>query len=104
MKREKLFLTGYAKLPEGITAWELYKVIGVGMTVDKETGKILETECTFATEMAKNFINDLVVGKNINCVHEIEEELEKYYYGSAKKPIISAIRSCSNKYKQIKTK
>ena len=101
MERNEIFVTGYAKLPQGITAAELYSIIAVGMLVDRDTGVIGDVDCTLATEMGKNFVKRLVVGKNLNEVDAIDSEFNEFYFGSAKKALISAIRTCNEKFRQI---
>jgi len=98
---KKVFVTGYAKLPQGITAREMYTVICVGMLVDKESGEVVDAECSLVTSLAKRVFHELVVGKNINDVDAIEKGFVECYYGSAKKALISALRTCHEKYKQI---
>jgi hypothetical protein len=100
MKNE-VFVTGYAKLPQGITASELYTVICVGILVDKETGIILDAECSLVTSLAKRVFKELVVNKNLNDIESIEAGFVKHYYGSAKKALISAMRTCHEKLNQI---
>jgi len=97
----EIFITGYAKLPQGITATELYKVIVVGLIVDKHSGIILDVDCSLVTRAAKEFIKELVVGKNIMDYDEIQNAFKYKYYGSAKKALISAMKTCHEKYKQI---
>lgn len=101
MDNNEIFVTGYAKLPQGITAAELYSIIAVGMIVDKGTGLIVDVDCTLATDMGKNFVKRIVVGKNLNDVEEIDNTFNEMYYGSAKKALISAIRTCNEKFRQI---
>lgn len=50
---EKVLFSGYAKLPVGITAAEMYKVIGVIVVVDMKSGVIVKADCTLATELAR---------------------------------------------------
>ncbi|RKD20935.1 protein of unknown function [Caminicella sporogenes DSM 14501] len=101
MEPYEIFITGYAKLPKGITATELYHVIAVGLIVDKYTGKILDVDCSLVTRVAKQFIKNLVVGKNLKDFDSIQNDLKNHYYGSAKKALISAFKTCHEKYKQI---
>ena len=97
----KVFVTGYAKLPQGITASEMYHVICLGLLVDKKTGIILDAECSLVTSLAKRVFHDLVVNKDLNKINDIEKEFAEVYYGSAKKALISALRTCHEKYIQI---
>lgn len=102
MERNELFITGYAKLPQGITATELYAVIAVGMLIDHETGIIYDVDCTLATEMAKQFVKRLVNGKSIYDLDSIDAVFNEKYHGSAKKALMSAIRIINEKYINIK--
>ncbi|SCZ75994.1 DUF3870 domain-containing protein [Acidaminobacter hydrogenoformans] len=101
MKTSEIFISGYARLPQGITAEEMYTVMVVGMVVDKDTGLILDVECSLVTDLAKKFIKDLLVGKSLEHISEIEEALTLRYFGSARKALISAIKIAYEKYRQI---
>ena len=96
----EIFVTGYAKLPQGITATELYTVIAVGMLVDANTGDILDIDCSLVTSVARDFVKKLICGKNLNDLDEIEDLFNDKYHGSARKALISAFRTCSEKYIQ----
>lgn len=98
---DKVLVTGYAKLPQGITAAELYSIVGVALIVNRETGEIYEVDCTLVTSVAREFVKSIVVGRNMNDLEAIEQEFERSYLGSAKKAIISAIRTCGEKYRQV---
>jgi hypothetical protein len=97
----EIFVTGYAKLPKGITATELYHVIAVGLIVDKETGIIVDADCSLVTRVAKEFFKELVVGQNLNDCQELHALFKDKYYGSAKKALLSALKTCNEKFKQI---
>lgn len=101
MEPNDIFLTGYAKLPKGITATELYHVIAVGLIVDKETGIIVDADCSLVTRVAREFFKELVVGKNLNDYQALQTVFKEKYYGSAKKALISALKTCNEKFKQI---
>jgi len=101
VNKNEVFVTGYAKLPKGITAAELYSIIAVGMLVDRDTGVINEVDCTLATVIGKNVVKSLVIGQNINDLVAIEAQFNRQYYGSAKKALISAIRTCNEKFRQM---
>ena len=102
MDKNEIFITGYAKLPQGITATELYTVIAVGMLVDYDTGIINDIDCTLATDMAKQFVKRLVVGKTIYDLDTLETLFNEKYHGSAKKALLSAFRIINEKYINIK--
>lgn len=41
-QRSSVIFSAYAKLPAGITAYEVHKVIGVVVEIDMHTGRILQ--------------------------------------------------------------
>ncbi len=103
MPNKKVLFSGYAKLPTGITASEMYKVIGVVVVVDTATGIIEEADCTLATELARRHLCEHIVGYNINNGPEhLQEILDTVYQGSAKKAVATAIRIIYDKYKSHK--
>ena len=103
MDTNEIFVTGYAKLPQGITATELYTVVAVGMLVDANTGVIIDVDCSLVTSVARNFVKKLVSGRNLNDLDKIEAVFNDKYHGSARKALISAFRTCHEKYVQYNT-
>lgn len=101
MEKNKIFITGYAKLPEGITATELYKVVAIGVVVDRDTSEILEADVTLSTKTGKKFVSELLVGHKLMEISKIEESIKKNYFGSARNAILMSIRKCYKKYLQI---
>lgn len=101
MTENEILLTGYARLPKGITATEIYGSVAIGILADQQTGTIMDIECSLVTELARNFVRRLVKGHNLLEFEKIEAEFTKHYYGSAEKALITAIKRCCDKYKQI---
>lgn len=102
MKREEILITGYSKLPKGITANEMYGgIIAVGIVVNRSTGEIVDCDCTLITRVAKEFVNQIIIGRNIKDIEPVEIDLQENYLGSAKKAIISALKICQERYKQL---
>ncbi|HWR43077.1 DUF3870 domain-containing protein [Sporomusa sp.] len=97
-----ILFSGYAKLPTGITASEIYKVIGVVLLVDEDTGKIIEADCTLATAVARNHVSSILVGKLITNPDNLVRIVDATYQGSAKKAIITAIRIIYDKFRSYK--
>lgn len=102
MERQEIFISGYAKLPQGITATELYSVIAIGMVLEKDTGVIYDVDCTLSTDVAKKFVKKLIIGKNLNDLEGIEKAFNETYFGSAKKALLSAIRIANERYLAVK--
>lgn len=98
-----LFFTGYARLPASITAAKLYEVIAVGVEVDSESGVIIAGDCTLATDLAKDFVRRAVTGYNLNDgIDGLTEIMERRYYGSARKALISSLKIIYEKWLDYK--
>jgi hypothetical protein len=93
-----ILVTGYARLPQGIAAEELYSVITVGLVLDFRTGQIIEADCSLVTDTARRFVRNMMVGHNINDIDGIVTQIRMRYFGSAKKALISALKMCQEKY------
>lgn len=89
-------------MPTGITASEIYKVIGVVLLVNEDTGEIIQADCTLATAVARNHVSSILVGKQIANPDHLVRIVDTTYQGSAKKAIITAIRIIYDKYRSYK--
>lgn len=97
---DTVFFSGYAKLPAGITASEMYSVVGVIIVVDMHTAKIVEADCTLATQVGRDFVKKLLVGHAMsNCLNPLLREIDCRYQGSAKKAIVTALKIIYDKYR-----
>ncbi len=99
----RVLFSGYAKLPTGITATELYRVIGLVILVDMETETILEADCTLATQVARKHVAETLIGQSLkNGPEPLVRLVDQVYQGSAKKAIITALRIAFDKYRSFK--
>lgn len=100
-ERNKVLLSGYAKLPTNITAEMVYEVLAVAVLFDRRSGIILEAEASMVTNIARKFIAELLVGYNLNDgPDELMEDFETYYHGNAKRALETAIRMIFSKYQE----
>lgn len=101
MENREILITGYADVPQGNAASELYTTIALGLVVDRLTGEILDVDCSLVTQIARDFVKQLVLHKNLNELELIEEAFNTRYFGSARKALIMAVRICSEKFRRI---
>ncbi len=95
-----VLFSGYAKLPVGITASEMYKVIGIILVIRAETGEIMEADCTLATEVARRWVSSALVGQSLkNGPDAVLRIIDRVYQGSAKKAIMTSLRIIFDKYR-----
>ncbi|MGE5704292.1 MAG: DUF3870 domain-containing protein [Clostridia bacterium] len=97
---------GYARLPDGITAKEVYGVFGIGLLIDPSTGEIIDAVSTLVTDKGNEFIAAMLIGHNI--LHDGLDEpiamIERRYFGAGKKSIIAAIKDAYEKFEEYKLK
>ncbi|SMC89758.1 DUF3870 domain-containing protein [Sporomusa malonica] len=100
---ENIFLfSGYARLPAGTASSEVYKVMALVVLIDMETGKIVEADCTLSTSTSERFVTRILAGNSMqNGIEELVKSIDAVYHGSAKKPIMSALRVIYDKYSTL---
>lgn len=93
----KVFLSGYAKLPDNTTAQKLYNHLVLVVTAESSTGTILDADCTMATELGRRFIRELLVGYALTRGPDpLVERLNQSYYGHLRKALQTCIKGiCS---------
>ncbi len=97
-----VLFSGYAKLPVGITASEMYKVIGVILVIRVETGEIVQADCTLATSVAREYVSCILLGHSMrNGPDSVLRIIDKRYQGSAKKAIMTSLRIIYDKYRSF---
>lgn len=101
MKDNLIFITGYAKLPQGITASELYSVIVVGVSIHKKTGVIEDIDCSLVTASARTFVKKMCVGQDIDDYDALTDLFNEHYHGSARKALLSALKNVNEKYRNL---
>ncbi len=101
MEGSQILVTGYAKHTQGLPGSEIYDTIALGLVIDCDSGEIMDVDCSLVTQIARDFVKQLVAHKNIKDLDAIEEAFNTRYYGAARKALIVAIRACSEKYRRI---
>ncbi len=104
-RASSVFITGYAKLPEGITASEMFRVVGIGLEVDREAGVVMAADCTLATGVGRRFFQKLVQGRRlVDEFHLLVDEVEERYHGNAQKALVTALRIARDKFRAYSDK
>ena len=96
---ELLFVTGYGKLPLTSAASKVYEAIVVAVTIDPANSIIIEADSNLVTALGREFLNKLVEGYCLDDgVEGLEERLERYYHGSARRALVTALYNIYNRY------
>lgn len=98
----KVFLSGYAKLPENTTAQKLYSHLVLVVTVRLPEGTILDADCTMATELGRQFIQELLSGYDLHRGPEpLLTLLSQSYYGHLRKALQTCIKGICLQFEQF---
>ena len=98
----KVFLSGYAKLPDNTTAQKLYNHWVLVVTAESSTGTILDADCTMATELGRRFIRELLVGYALTRGPDpLVERLNQSYYGHLRKALQTCIKGICLQYGEL---
>lgn len=81
-----------------------YNGFFIAFVVERETGKILEAECSSTINLTSAFIQSIFAGKSMLDVEGQLKEIETRYYGSSQKAIMVAYKNAYIKYTQIMNK
>ncbi len=99
LSRELLFVTGYGKLPLTSAASKVYEAIVVAVTIDPANSIIIEADSNLVTALGREFLSNLVEGYCLDDgVEGLEERLERYYHGSARRALVTALYNIYNRY------
>ncbi|MEA4988200.1 MAG: DUF3870 domain-containing protein [Anaerovorax sp.] len=102
MFKEYILITGYSHIQSGTTSAEQYGgYIVVSLEVERNSGVIINVDCSLTTELARDYIKRLLIGKNLLDFGTIERALKHNYFGVARKPVTYALRNCKEKFLDI---
>ena len=91
---------GHAKPPANTVSGQMYTILSVVCEVDMDTGLILAAEFTVATQLAKDYLNRLMAGRNLRDDEDaIVAQLEHSYFSGTQKAIIQAFRDMAKRYR-----
>ena len=99
MESKVVLFSGYARLPAGTVASELYGVMALVFLIDVKDGTIVDVECTLSTRLAERFAASLLIGKKLqHDPVDLIEVINDVYQGTAKKALITSLRIVADKY------
>lgn len=94
-----LLIAAYAHLPQDITAYELYRVLGLFLEVDEETGIIMDVEVSVASNIGRRILSECMKGKSlVNEIDLIKKELYRRYHGEARGAVIAALNAARQRF------
>lgn len=100
-ERKLLYICGNSKCPDNSALGSLYQNFAVELIIDIYTEEIVDASCVLITDLGRNFVKSLLVGKNFNKdFNRLINDIELYYQAAPQKALISALKVALNRYKQ----
>ncbi|MDK2822055.1 MAG: hypothetical protein PWP31_2020 [Clostridia bacterium] len=102
MREEKfLYICGNSKCPDNSALGSLYQNFAVELVINIKTEEIVDASCVLITDLGRNFVKSLLIGRNFSKnFNEIINDIEMYYQAVPQKALISALKVALNRYKQ----
>jgi hypothetical protein len=90
-----VLVSGYARLPGGVTSQSQYEQLGVVLAVHIGTGVIVAADSTLLTGLARDFLRRLVEGLSVyDDAGEIVSRVQRRYAGQSGQALVAALRRC----------
>jgi hypothetical protein len=78
----------------------MYTILSVVCEVEMDTGVIVAAEFTVATDLAKDYLNRLLTGRNLATDEDaIVAELEHSYFSGTQRALIQSLRDMAKRYR-----
>ncbi len=103
---ETVYISSYVRLPENIPSALYNGHIDIGLVINYKTGIIEDNGCTLVTKVARNFLNDLIIGYNFyenDGVEPLVDIIKQRFNGASQKCIIAILRDIYKKFIKWKT-
>jgi len=103
MKEKFLYICGNSKCPDNSALGSIYQNFAVELVINVYTEEIIDASCVLITDLGRNFVKSLLVGRNFNTeFNQIINDIELYYQAVPQKALISALKVALNRYKQTR--
>lgn len=102
---KKHIFSGHAQLPCGSDLYESSKFISVVMTVDMETGTILQSSVPLYCKIHNDFVTEIINGKSLEKdLNLIIKQIEKTVHTHTRRALVTAIQALAKRYMIEKNK
>ncbi|GAB6430975.1 DUF3870 domain-containing protein [Bacillus cereus] len=95
-----IYIVGDAKSPQNNPITEKFKSYFVAFVIEKDTGKIVDADCSATIALTSQFVKYLFLHKNINDP-DLLIQINNRYFGSSQKALLVALKDAQKKYNQI---
>lgn len=102
-EKNTIYILGTSKISQNDPISAMYDIFFVGIILDRDSGKIVDSTCNMVRDVTNDFIRSILIGYNlIDDIEAIIDEVQDRFYGMAQKAVIAAVKDARNKYIMIK--
>ncbi|QZY54033.1 DUF3870 domain-containing protein [Crassaminicella profunda] len=102
-EKNTVYILGTSKISKNDPIAALYDILFIGVILERDTGKIIDSTCNMVRDVTSDFIKSILVGYHLkDDIEEIVYEIQDRFYGMAQKAVIAAVKDARNKYMMIK--
>ncbi|RYH69384.1 MAG: DUF3870 domain-containing protein [Alcaligenaceae bacterium] len=97
-----ILLSGYGKVPEGVSSRALYYTVGVIVVVRRSTGEIVHLDSTLLTGLATDFLRAQVIGLSLrNDVVLLYKRISSSYLGMSRGAVLESLRRIIERFEGL---
>lgn len=79
-----------------------YEHMAIVVELDERHGVILDAQCTLVTDLAKDFLKNILKGYSLNDdVDKMIADVKEVYHGAARNAIIASLKDLSRTYQKL---
>lgn len=103
MESSQIAVTGFAMMPEGNVAYELYKTMGCTLIIDAQEKKIINSSFTFAMPLTNEFLSSIIRGMSIQGgIEPVIKRVKSHFLAPGQSAVLHAIRMAYERFIEIK--
>ena len=100
--KNTILITGQAKPIKEDVINTVFQTLSLGLVIDRDTNIIIDANVTAVMDVTRNFIIDILIGKNfITEFEDINNEIRERFFGLIQKPLIVSLKDAHNRYRMI---
>jgi len=96
-----IIIAGSARLPEGVTAKQVFGCLTIELEVDPVNSEIVDFSCTLLPHLGEKILRDTLLGSNVEeGIEGAIAQLNRRFFNPTKRAIIAALEDAYKWYKK----
>jgi len=101
LRPETIIIAGCARLPEGVTAKQVFGCLTIELEIDPADSVIVDLACTLVPHLGEKILHNALLGSNVEeGIEEAIIQLRKRFFNTTKRAVIAALEDAHRWYKK----